>query len=160
MVREIEAIDNVRIKFPNFSGISSTFNQEGKRNFCVVIDSELATDLQNKGYNIRILRSREEEDEPEYLLPVSINFDHPRHKPNVYLITKRGKRMLNEETINRLDSDEIESVDLRVVPYEWSPGRKKAYVKSMAVEILEDDLQARYEIIPDAEQHIFGEDER
>ena len=53
-------IENARLIFKNFSGEESKFNRGGNKNFCVVLDPEMAQDLADEGWNIKYLRPREE----------------------------------------------------------------------------------------------------
>ena len=100
--RGILQMDDARIIYRNFSGAESKFNRKGDRNFAVVIDDQqLAEDLRNDGWNIKIRPPRDIDDEPFMYLPVKIKFND--RGPNVYLVT--GDRM------NRLDEDSIDCLD-------------------------------------------------
>ena len=57
-------MENARLIFKNFSGEESKFNRKGNRNFCVVLDPEVADDLIKDGWNVRFLRPREDGEEP------------------------------------------------------------------------------------------------
>ena len=83
-------MENVRIGFRNFSGRESQYNREGCRNFCVFIDrNNLAEELIEEGWNIRILKPRDEGEDPAYYMQVTVGFGHM--PPKVVMVTKRNR---------------------------------------------------------------------
>ena len=82
--KDILQIDDARIVYRNFSGTGSKFNREGDRNFAVVIpDQDIADELVNRGWNVKIKPPRDEDDTPFMFLPVKIKFNE--RGPKVYL---------------------------------------------------------------------------
>lgn len=161
MINNNIVIEEARIGFRNFSGKEGKFNPAGRRNFCVFVDTDLGTILENDGWNVRWLEPRDEEEEKQAYLQVAVNFDNI--PPKIILISGRGKTVLDEESINILDWAEIKNVDLIIRPYNWEVNGKsgiKAYIKSMYVTLEEDEFASKYYDVPDsAANAMIPEDE-
>lgn len=150
-VTENIKLENARILFRNFSGRESKYNRAGQRNFCVYIDDpNMAQDLIDQGWNIRVREPREEGEPVRHYLQVAVNFDNI--PPTVYMLTRRRKVKLDAESIDTLDFAEIRNIDLTIRPYNWviQEGTRnekrgvKAYLRTMYVMIDEDEFAEKY----------------
>lgn len=139
-------IDDARIIYRNFRGEGGKFNREGDRNFAVVIPKqELADELLNRGWNVKIKPPKDGEDSPFMYLPVKVKFND--RGPQVYLRTGDRVNRLDEETISVLDDINIRSVDLDIRPYDWDVNGKSgrtAYLQSIEIIQEIDRFAARY----------------
>lgn len=133
--KDILQIDDARIVYRNFSGTGSKFNREGDRNFAVVIpDQDIADELVNRGWNVKIKPPRDEDDAPFMFLPVKIKFNE--RGPKVYLQSGDKTIELDEESVDCLDDVDILCVDLDIRPYDWEVNGKQgrtAYLQSIHV---------------------------
>lgn len=136
--RDILQIDDARIIYRNFAGRGDKFNREGDRNFAVVIpEEEMAAQLTDLGWNVKIKPPREDGDTPFMFLPVKVKFNG--RGPNVYLQTGRNKNRLDEESIGLLDDIDIVCVNLDIRPYDWDVNGKSgrtAYLQN--IEVIQD----------------------
>lgn len=147
------SVENARIIFRNFAGKPSKFNAEGKRNFCLLLDNDVAEDLKDIGWNIKYLNPRDPDEEPQAYLQVSVAFDN--FPPNIWLVSGGKKTKLNEDTVSILDYAEIENVDIIVRPYTWEVNGKggiKAYVKNMYITIVENEFEKKYRDLEDDDE--------
>lgn len=139
----------------NFRGKASDFNEEGNRNFGVLLDDDLAEQLSADGWNVKHLRPLA--DDPESVghawMPVKVRYG--KIPPDIVMITSRGKIPMDEETVGQLDWTKFSNVDLIIRPYNYParPGRPagvSAYLKALYVTVDEnDDLAYKYADIPD-----------
>ncbi len=154
MVRDNIVIEDARIVFRNFSGKEGKYNPSGKRNFCVLVEAELAHRLERDGWNVRWLKPRDDQEPDQGYLQVAVSYDNV--PPKIVMITSRGQTLLDTESVGLLDWAEIKTVDLIIRPYNWvlQEGTRnekrgvKAYVKSMYITIAEDEFESKYMTIP------------
>lgn len=149
--------EDVRIGFRNFSGKEGQYNREGDRNFVVFLDPETAEAMMEDGYNVKHLKPRDEDEDPQAYLQVSVNFKG--RPPKVVMVTSRGKNPLGEEEVEVLDWVDIKMVDLIIRPYQWEVNGKsgvKAYLQSIFITIEEDELELKYVDVPDSAQNAIG----
>ena len=138
--------EDCRIIFRNFAGEQSQFNPKGSRNFCVIVsDRDIAERMQADGWNVTWLAPRDEGDEENPYIPVSVSYENV--PPKNVMLTSKGRTPLDESMVSILDYADIETVDIVLNPYNWEVNGKsgvKAYLKSMYVTIHEDALDRKY----------------
>lgn len=147
-------IEGARLIFKNFQGEKKQYNKEGDRNFGVLLNDDLAEELERDGWNVKYRPPREDDPDQhaQAWLPVKVKFDP--YPPVAVLINSRGKMKLDEETIGQIDWSYIKNCDLIIRPYNYpafnnNPGGVAAYLKAIYVTINEDEFVEKYADIPD-----------
>jgi hypothetical protein len=150
-IREV-LIEDAKLMFrPNFSGTETETNDEGDRNFTVVLDEGTAEDLVRWGWNVKWRRAREEGDVDIPYISVALGYKF--RPPIVGMITKRGRTYLSEDMVGLLDGAEIVLMDIIIRGVPWNNrGRSgiKAWLKTGFFTINEDYLQVKYADVPEA----------
>ena len=140
-------IRNARLIYRNFEGVGTDFNSPGDRNFCVIIeDEEYAKQLIEDGWNVKLKVPKDDSRDPFYYIKVAVSYQY--YAPAVYLVTKRQKTLLDEESVGILDTVDIINVDLAIRPSAWDVNGKtgvKAYLKTMYMTIEEDEFADKYD---------------
>lgn len=143
--KDILQVNDTRITYRNFRGEGSKFNREGDRNFVMIIPTQdLADELINRGWNVKIKEPREEGEEPFMYLPIKVKFND--RGPQIYLVTGDRTNRLDEDVVSMLDDIDIRSVDLDIRPYDWEVNGKTgrtAYLQAMEVTQKIDRFAAR-----------------
>lgn len=160
MARNKIIVENARIIFKNFSGKEGQFNPAGRRNFCWLIDDpELVKVMERDGWNVRYLTPRDEGEDPQPYVQVAVNFGNV--PPKIVLITEASKTVLDESTVDILDYADIANIDMTINPYPWTvQGRSgvKAYLDTLYVTIVEDELEKKYRDVPDSAKNAPGDE--
>lgn len=138
-------LEDVEIMFRNFEGAEGMYNREGDRNFAIKLNQATADELAKAGWNVKTLKARDEDEEPQPYLSVSVGYKG--RPPTVKMITSRGTTNLDEDTIETLDHIDIRQADVIIRPYDWvvngNTGRK-AYLQALYVTVEEDPLALKY----------------
>lgn len=156
-VTENIKLEGAKLIFKNFQGKASQYNAEGRRNFGVLLSEDLAERLYEDGWPIKRLKPRD--DDPDRYeqpwIPVKVKFDP--YPPIAMLINSRGKKRLDEDTIEQLDWSIIKNCDLIIRPYNYPAiaGRSagvSAYLKAIYCTIAEDEFEDKYADVPDLDE--------
>ena len=144
----IEDAEVLPVPFRNFSGAAGKYNRAGDRNFCVrFTDPETIQKLKDDGWNLKLLKNRDEEDTTEaYMLRIKVRYDN--YPPKIYLISGKTKTLLDEDSLSLLDGAYFETVDLVVSPSCWKmdDGREgiTGYLETGYFTIEQDRFAAKY----------------
>jgi hypothetical protein len=145
-------IEDAHIVFRNFAGKEGMYNKEGDRNFCVILEPDVAAAMDNDGWNIKHLKDRESGEKGAGDPYVEVAVGYKGRPPHIVMITSRGRTDITEDAVELLDWVEIKTVDVIIRPYNWDVNGSqgvKAYLKSMFITIEEDYLELKYSQVPD-----------
>lgn len=145
-------LENVELIFRNFTGREGMYSREGDRTFAIKLDNEKADWLARDGWNVKTLKAREEGEEPQPYISVSVGYKG--RPPTIVMITSRGRTYLDEDTIETLDNIDIQQADLIIRPYDWAVNGntgRKAYLQSLYITVNEDPLMLKYGAIATVE---------
>ncbi len=149
------SVENARIIFRNFAGKESRYNPKGKRNFCLIIDNDVAENLKDIGWNIKYLNPRDPDEVPQAYLQVAVAYEN--FPPKIWLISGGKKTELDEDSVSVLDYAEVENIDLIIRPYVWDVNGKggiKAYVKNMYVTVAENEFEKKYRDLEEDDEDV------
>ena len=141
-------VKDAKLIFKNFSGLASQYNNEGNRNFCVVLDEDVASDLAEDGWNVKfpVNKTEDPDFQPQPFIQVKVKFG--AIPPNVNIIKSNGIVRLDESAVEMLDFAHLTKVDLIFRPYNYEVRGTTgvtAYLSSMYATIYEDELEQLYE---------------
>lgn len=145
-------IEGAKLVLRNFQGRAGEYNEEGDRNFGVLLDDELAEDLKRDGWNVKYFKPQP--DDPTGYRQPWLKVNYGKFEPPATLVNSRGKIHLTRETIGQLDWTQIAHCDLVIsgVPYKGRGGRPdgiSAYMNAIYVVVAEDEFAAKYADVPD-----------
>lgn len=105
--KEQLVIEDAVIRFHNYAGLQTDFNQAGNRNFDVILpNNEMAIAMGEKGWNVKIRKPKDPEEDPYYTLNVKINMNS-RYKPTFEQIVDGGDPIMYDEiTLGTFDPKE------------------------------------------------------
>ena len=150
----------------NFSGDPSRdrFGSNARKVSLIIPTHEQARELIDEGFNVRMTKPREGEEEdfvPTYFVSVNINYDS-KWPPKIYLVSGNSEPvLLDEDTVDELDHCRIKNINAVLNPYN-NPNthRTSLYVQTMYVEqdLESDPFASRYARF-DRESPTYGTDE-
>ena len=154
MAKELITIENTKLILRNFAGKSDQYTPEGRRSFGVLIEQDMANELEEEGIPVRYLKPRHDEDVPIPWVKVKVNLD--RENPPKIFTAKRDKdgtiidkTLLNAATVSILDYADIEEAGMQLSVYKWSMGGKVGktlYLQTLVCFLDENDFMSRYEL--------------
>lgn len=147
-------MEDVRIIHRNFQGRKTEFNEEGKRNFSVVLPPHVAATLSEWGWNVKVPKARPGDDGDvvgDPFLPVEIGYKI--RPPKIVMISSESKKRthLGQHNVEVLDWVDIVKVDLTVRGRPWENAQGsgiKCWLQTMYITIEEDPLDAKYDESP------------
>lgn len=146
MARKLFNIDDAQLIYRNFRGEARMYNNEGDRNFNLVLTEEQAEELGAAGFRVKVRPANDNFDEPRRTIVVKVGYKF--RPPKIMVISGHNRYELCEETVGELDYADIEHVDLTIRPSYWrrpdGTSGVTAYLNSMYVTLTEDPYAEKY----------------
>ena len=146
MARKIYSVDDAHLIYRNFRGEARMYNNEGDRNFNLLLNESEAKAMEEAGFRVKVRPSTDLYDEPRRTMVVKVGYKF--RPPKIIVISGRNRYELTEETVGELDYADIEHVDLTVRPSYWrrpdGQSGVTAYLNSMYVTLVEDPYAEKY----------------
>lgn len=154
-------LENAQILFCNFSGRERQYNEEGKRNFNVIIDESMVKDLLKDGWNIKsyIRNKGTEDEEVTYHLQVKIEFE-PKNEyfkpPRIIVIRGEGenevRKSLTKLTVNQLDWMKIKHIHCVIHPSQWDTNKYSAYCDTLYAYVEGNPIEEKYGYVDEGDE--------
>ena len=140
------------IFYTNFKGAAGPYNNEGERNFNVILEGDALKQALAYGMNVKTTKPRDGFDPVSY---IKVNIGYKFHAPIAMLINSQVKRSLTEQTIGVLDDYEYTNVDIVIRPIHWrrpnGESGVNAYLQAIYATVVEDPFVSKYYDIPEIE---------
>ena len=137
------------IFFTNFKGASGPYNNEGERNFNVILEGDALEQALSYGMKVKTTKPRDGYDPVNY---IKVNIGYKYRAPIAMLINSHVKRTLTEQTIGLLDDYEYKNVDIVIRPNRWrrpdGSSGINAYLQAIYATVVEDPFVGKYYDIP------------
>ncbi len=107
-----------KICFRNFEGRKEKWNDAGNRNFTLSLPEDIATELNERGFNVR-MKTTETQDGPRtyYNLKVNLKYYGAQYDPKVYFMqADGGHTVLDENSVKLLDDMRFAEVAMDIYP--------------------------------------------
>lgn len=159
-------LEGVKLCCRNFAG--TKFGNGSGRSFGVLIDMDLAQQLEKDGWtSVRYFPPYPDDpdDTPKPWLLVKfkygVNKIGKKTGPNIVLINSRGKKKLDEETVDQLDWSLIKSCDIIAHPFAYPSmnGRNagiSTWLDALYVTVQEDEFEMKYSDLRDLDNDQEG----
>ncbi len=140
------------IFYTNFKGAAGPYNNEGERNFNVILEGDALQQALDYGMNVKTTKPREGYEPVSY---IKVNIGYKYRAPIAMLINSQVKRNLTEQTIGLLDDYEYSNVDIVIRPNRWrrpnGESGVNAYLQAIYATVVEDPFVSKYYDIPEIE---------
>lgn len=147
MIEGAGQMDILPGQFRNFRGEKRKYNDEGKRNFNLALnlDTDALDELAGMGLNIKEIAPRDDEygDQPTRFVKVNVAYGGQR-PPQLYLVSGKKLKELNENELALLDAARFTNVDLVIRTYHRDESTTTLYLQKGYFTIEQDPISAKY----------------
>ena len=152
--KEQLVIEDAVLRFHNFAGAQTDYNMKGNRNIDVILpDNEMAVAMGEKGWNVKIRKPQDPEDEPYYTLNVKINMES-RWPPKIVQVVKSRHIQYDADMLAQLDDIAMTDIGIVINGSEWENERFghgiKAYLDQMYFRLKPSVFGNKYDLDEEA----------
>ena len=153
--KEQLVIDDAVLRFHNFAGAQTEYNARGNRNIDVVLpDKDMAVAMGEKGWNVKIRKPRNEDEDPYYTLNVKINMES-RWPPKIFQVNRSQQVQYDAEMVDGLDDVNMQDIGIVINGSEWENDRFghgiKAYLDQMYFRVKPGVFGHKYDVVEEEE---------
>jgi hypothetical protein len=166
-VREEIKLEGIQLIWRNFAGEKKLYNENGKRQFAIPLEEDLALELYDAGWNVKDNVNKVNDpthaaSEVLYHLDVTVKMDG-RVAPRIFMVAKKWseneqreisvRTLLDDENVPLaiLDYAPVDYADVILRPFNWDVNGKQGvsgYLKTLFAFLKQDDLESKYAHIP------------
>jgi hypothetical protein len=166
-VRDEVKLEGISLIWRNFAGEKKLYNENGKRQFAIPLEEEMALELYFAGWNVKDNSNKVNDpthsaEEVLYHLDVTVKMDS-KVPPRLFVVAKKWSekeqgqisvRTLVDDIdvpLSILDFAPIDYADVILRPFNWDVNGKQGvsgYLKTLFAFLRVDDLEAKYAHIP------------
>ena len=149
-------LGNCEIVSRNFAGAEikrngRIMNNAGMRNFLLLLDPDVAQEMEAAGWRVKYFAKREDEDEAQAFIKVNVSYRNT--PPIIHYISDKVDTRLDEDRVKILDDVNIEDLDMRLNGStrqdEDGKWRKTAYLDEMWATVTPDRFASKYANLKD-----------
>lgn len=140
---------NANGNWSNFSGRKTKVNPNGgKRTFNIVLPEDVALELRDEGWNIKMMQPRDDQEDILYFTEIVLNMEK-KVEPDVYLCTewagKKKKTRLHGDDVGQLDDIRFAHADVNIYPHMHDKGIKGHCNQLVVIQAKNDLFDGRYD---------------
>lgn len=139
------------IFYTNFKGQAGPYNDEGDRNFNVVLEGDALRKAEEYGMNVKHTKPNAD---GETLAYVKVKIGYKFKAPIVMLINSQCKRQLNESNVGLVDDYEFDHIDMVIRPNRWrrqdGSSGVNAYLQEFYGVVQESSFASKYNTLEES----------
>jgi hypothetical protein len=138
-------VEGAELIYKNFRGEPGPYNKDGDRNFCVILEDNVAEEMARDGWAVKFPEPGDEESTKRPFIKVKVAYKF--RPPQITIITSRARTKIGQDEVAMMDWADTKNIDLIAQAYNWTVGGKSgitAYLQTMFVIMNENALELKY----------------